>query len=52
MAALWKRRFGERKDHVAALSVAGAIRAYDAAGMMIDAEVIEGAEARPLIERA
>lgn len=28
-----------------------AIRAYDAAGMMIDAEVIEGAEAEPLIER-
>lgn len=28
-----------------------AIRAYDADGMMIDAEVIEGAEAAPLIER-
>lgn len=28
-----------------------AIRAYDADGMMIDAEVIEGAEAVPLIER-
>lgn len=28
-----------------------AIRAYDIAGMMIDAEVIEGAEAEPLIER-
>jgi hypothetical protein len=28
-----------------------AIRAYDAAGMMIDAEIVEGAEARPLIER-
>ena len=28
-----------------------AIRAYDAAGMMIDAEVIEGAQAVPLIER-
>ena len=28
-----------------------AIRAYDAAGMMIDAEVIEGAQAKPLIER-
>lgn len=28
-----------------------AIRAYDAAGMMIDAEVIEGAEAVPLVER-
>lgn len=28
-----------------------AIRAYDAAGMMIDAEIVEGAEAPPLIER-
>ncbi len=28
-----------------------AIRSYDAEGMMIDAEVIEGAEAEPLIER-
>ena len=28
-----------------------AIRSYDAVGMMIDAEVIEGAEAEPLIER-
>ncbi|MFA7264123.1 MAG: DUF1203 domain-containing protein [Caulobacter sp.] len=28
-----------------------AIRAYDAAGMMIDAEIVEGAEAGPLIER-
>lgn len=28
-----------------------AIRAYDADGMMIDAEVIEGAQAAPLIER-
>lgn len=28
-----------------------AVRAYDAAGMMIDAEVIEGADAAPLIER-
>jgi len=28
-----------------------AIRAFDATGMMIDAEVIEGADAAPLIER-
>lgn len=28
-----------------------AIRAYDAAGMMIDAEIVEGVEAPPLIER-
>lgn len=28
-----------------------AIRAYDAAGMMIDAEIVEGAEAAPLVER-
>lgn len=28
-----------------------AIRAYDEAGMMIDAEIVEGAEAVPLIER-
>lgn len=28
-----------------------AIRAYDAAGMMIDAEVVEGNAARPIIER-
>lgn len=28
-----------------------AIRAYDEAGMMIDAEIVEGAQAGPLIER-
>lgn len=28
-----------------------AIRAFDDAGMMIDAEIVEGAEAEPLIER-
>lgn len=28
-----------------------AIRAYDEAGMMIDAEIVEGAQAAPLIER-
>lgn len=28
-----------------------AIRAYDAAGMMIDAEIVEGVDAVPLIER-
>jgi hypothetical protein len=43
-----------RVENALPLALAGrllAIRAYDADGMMIDAEVIEGADAVPLIER-
>jgi hypothetical protein len=43
-----------RYDNAMPPALAGrllAIRAYDADGMMIDAEVVEGAEAIPLIER-
>lgn len=43
-----------RYENVMPPALAGrllAIRAYDAAGMMIDAEIVDGADAVPLVER-